>query len=252
MQSDRFKQLRATVRGNRGDAHFGHDLVQAFIDAVTIVQHHGTVIFLDSFAINQFGQGFIGQVRIDGSGAEAQQHRKVVWVAGAGGFNNDVGIAAQALIHEASLNRSDRHRCRYRQTIFSNRTVREHQQYGTVTDHLLGFIAQRFDGLFQRGLGHVEGNVQHICLIVLFFHRGELGEIRVQQNRRFEAQTVRLAFRFAEDVHLTADAGSQRHHVRFTQRVDRRVSHLRELLTEVVIDDTWLAGEYGKWGIVTH
>lgn len=86
---------------------------------------------------------------------------------------------------------------------------------------------------------------------MLLFHGGELGEIGVQQDRRFKAQAVCLTFSFAEDVHLTTDAGGQRHDVRFTQRIDRRVGDLRELLAEVVINDARLAGEYGKRGIVT-
>ena len=87
---------------------------------------------------------------------------------------------------------------------------------------------------------------------MLLFHGGQLFKIGVQQNRRLETQAVRLAFRFAEDVHFTADAGGQRHDVRFAQRVDRRVGHLRELLAEVIVNDTRLAGEHGKWGIVAH
>ena len=63
---------------------------------------------------------------------------------------------------------------------------------------------------------------------------------------------MRLAFRFTEDVHFTADAGGQRHNVRFAQRIDRRVSDLRELLAEVIVNDTRLAGEHGKWGIIAH
>ena len=43
---------------------------------------------------------------------------------------------------------------------------------------------------------------------------------------------MRLTFGFTEYVHLTADAGGQRHHVGFTQRIDWRVSNLRELLAD--------------------
>ena len=65
VQADRFKQLRAAVRGNGRDAHFGHDLVQAFVDAVTVVQHHRAVIFVDGAGVYQAGQRFVGQVWID-------------------------------------------------------------------------------------------------------------------------------------------------------------------------------------------
>ena len=63
---------------------------------------------------------------------------------------------------------------------------------------------------------------------------------------------MRLAFGLAEDVHLATDAGGQRHHVGFTQRIDWRVGDLRKLLAEVVVNDARLAGEHGKRGIVTH
>ena len=71
MQADRFKELRTAIRGNGRDAHFGHDLVQAFVDAVTVVQHHSTVIFVDRAGINQTGQRFVGQVRVDRRRAKA-------------------------------------------------------------------------------------------------------------------------------------------------------------------------------------
>ena len=71
MQADRFKQLRAAVRGDGGDAHFGHDFVQAFVDAVTVVQHHRAVIFVDRAGIHQACQRFVGQIRVDRRRAEA-------------------------------------------------------------------------------------------------------------------------------------------------------------------------------------
>ena len=71
MQTDRLKQLRAAVRGDGRDAHFGHDLVQTFVDAVTVVQHHSTVVFVDRAGIHQAGQCFVGQIRVDRRGAKA-------------------------------------------------------------------------------------------------------------------------------------------------------------------------------------
>ena len=65
MQTDRFKQLRAAVGGDGRDAHFGHDFVQAFVDAVTVVQHHRAVIFVDSTGIHETRQRFVGQVRVN-------------------------------------------------------------------------------------------------------------------------------------------------------------------------------------------
>ena len=252
VQTNGFKQLRAAVGGNGRDAHFGHDFVQTFVDAVTVVQHHGPVIFGNRLSVDQTSQCFIREIRIDCRRAKTEQDGKMVRIAGTGGFNDDVGVAAQALFYQTRLHCAHGHRRRNRQTIFSDVAVREYQQYRAVAHHLFRLIAQCFDGLFERSFGRVEGDIQTVSAIMLLFHGGELGEIGVQQDRRFKAQAVCLTFSFAEDVHLTTDAGGQRHDVRFTQRVDRRVGDLRELLAEVVINDARLAGEYGKRGIVTH
>ena len=107
----------------------------------------------------------------------------MVRVTRACGFDNDVGVAAQVLFYQARLYCADGHRGRYRQTILADIAVRQHQQNGAAAYHLLGGIAQRFDRLFQRGLRRIEGDIEPVGAIVLFFHRRELLEIRVQQNR---------------------------------------------------------------------
>ena len=186
MQTDRFKQFRAAVRGDGGDAHFGHDFVQAFVDAVTVVEHHGTIIFGNRVGVYQAAQRFIGKVRINSRRTEAQQHGEVVRITGAGGFYDDVGIATQALIDQTGLDRANRHRSRNRQAIFSDIPVGEHQQHSAATYHFFGFVAQLFDRRFERGFGDVKGDIQCICAVVLLFHRRELFEIGVEQNRRFK------------------------------------------------------------------
>ena len=65
--------------------------------------------------------------------------------------------------------------------------VGEHQQHGAATYHFFGFVAQLFDCRFERGFSDVKGDIQRICAVVLLFHRRELFEIGVEQNRRFKA-----------------------------------------------------------------
>ena len=74
---------------------------------------------------------------------------------------------------------------------FRNVTVRQHQQNGAVTHHLLGFVTQRIHRLFEARFGHVEGDIERVGAVVLLGHGGELFKIRVQQDRRFKGQTVR-------------------------------------------------------------
>ena len=252
VQADRFEQLGAAVRGDGRNAHLGHDLVQAFVDAVAVVQHHVAVFLVDRLAVHQLGQGFIGQVRVDGGRAEAEQHGEVVRIAGAGGFNDQVGVAAQAFFHQAGLHGADCHRSRHRQAAGRDGAVGQHQQHRAFAHLAFRFVAQGANGLLQILLLRIEGQIERLGAIVFAFQRGELFEIGVQQDRRFEAQAVRLAFGFAEHVHFAAYAGGQRHDVRFTQRIDRRIGDLRELLAEIVVNDARPAGEHGERGIVAH
>ncbi|CAH0270731.1 hypothetical protein SRABI106_03047 [Rahnella aquatilis] len=176
----------------------------------------------------------------------------MVRVTGAGGFNNDVGIASQAFFNQTQLQRTDGHGCRQRQAVRGDIAVRQHQQNRAVTHFLFAFVTEFLDELLHILFGRIVRNIQRFRAIVFAVECGQLFKVRPQQDWRFEAQTVSLTFGFAEHVHLAADAGRQRHHVGFAQRIDWRVSDLRKLLAEVVIHDTRTAGEHGKWRVVTH
>ena len=49
-----------------------------------------------------------------------------------------------------------------------------------------------------------------------------------------------------------ADGHFQRHHMRFTQRVDGRIGHLRETLLAIVPERTLNRGEESRGRIVSH
>ena len=176
----------------------------------------------------------------------------MVRIAGAGGFDDNIGVAAQVFLHQARLNRAHRHWRRHRQTLFADGAVGQHQQHRAIAHHALRFITQRMNSRFQRLLRRVEGTVQRIGAIIFAFQRRQLTEVGEKQNRRFKRDAVRLAFRFAENIHFAADAGGQRHHVILAQRINRRVSHLSELLTEIVINEARAAGENRKRRIIAH
>ncbi len=133
--------------------------------------------------IHQLRQRLIGEVRVDSRRAEAQQHGEVVRIAGAGSLNDDVGIAAQALLHEAGLDSPHRHRSRNRQAIFGDVAVREHQQHRAVAHHLLCFITQRAHRVFQRRGVDVKGDIQRVGAVVVLRQGGQLFKVGVEQDR---------------------------------------------------------------------
>ncbi len=55
-----------------------------------------------------------------------------------------------------------------------------------------------------------------------------------------------------EDVAEVLEARAQRHHTLFTQRVDRRVGDLREVLPEEVRQRAVMVGKDGKGAVIAH
>ena len=55
-----------------------------------------------------------------------------------------------------------------------------------------------------------------------------------------------------EHVFLGADAGFQRHHDSFTQRIDRRVGNLRKLLAEVIGHMAYALRQHSHWRVIAH
>ncbi len=55
-----------------------------------------------------------------------------------------------------------------------------------------------------------------------------------------------------QQVRTRADERHRRHHDLFTDRVDRRVRHLREQLLEVVVKRLILVRQHRQWAVVTH
>ncbi|CSD02300.1 Uncharacterised protein [Vibrio cholerae] len=57
---------------------------------------------------------------------------------------------------------------------------------------------------------------------------------------------------FAKYVHLLADAGGQRHHMFFTQWIDRWVGHLSEFLPEIIADQALFGRKHRHRRVIAH
>ncbi len=114
-QADGFEQLRTTVGGDGGDTHLRQDLQQALGDALAVVLEDFVQVAQHFAGTDQVGQHFIGQVRVNGRGTEAQQHGEVVRVTGGSGFHQDVAVATQTLFGQAVVHRTNGERGVHRQ-----------------------------------------------------------------------------------------------------------------------------------------
>ena len=108
-EADGFEQLGAAVACHRADAHLGHHLVEALVDAVAVVEHGLAQAHLEHALFYLLGEGLVGEIGVDGGGAKAQQHGEVVRVAHARGLHQDIGVAAQVVVHQGTLHRTYRH-----------------------------------------------------------------------------------------------------------------------------------------------
>ena len=86
------------------------------------------------------------------------------------------------------------------------------------------------------------------------FVRGGKSKVDVlyRTKRRREFGKLRRANQWTRQHHSIAEVYRKRHHVRFAQRIDRRVSHLRETLFAVVPQRPRQIREKRRWRIVTH
>ena len=250
-QADRFEQLGATVRSHGGDAHLRQDLQQALGDALAVVLEDFVDVTQHFAGADQVGQHFIGQVRVHGGGAEAQQHAEVVRVTGGAGFHQDVAVAAQALLHQAVVHGADGQRSMRRQLARGDVAVAEDQQHLAGLDRRFGLVGEAAHGGFQ---------TDRLVVVQLDDMPLEAGTIQLHDrpplgrgdHRVAEDRAVGVFGGFLEDVALGTQAGFQRHDDGFAQRVDRRVGDLRKLLTEVVIRRTHAARQHGHRRVVAH
>ncbi len=250
-QAHGFEQLGTTVRGDGGDAHLRQDLQQALGDALAVVLEHFVQVTEDFTGADQVGEYFVGEVRVHGRGAEAQQHGEVVRVASGGGFDQDVAVAAQALLGQAVVHRANGERGVDRQLARGDVAVAQHQLGLAAAYRFLGLIGDVADGRFQAdALLVVEVDQLAVETFALQAHqRTPLGG---RDDRRAEDHPRGVLGGFLEDVALGAEADFQRHDDRFAQRVDRRVGHLGELLAEEVVRRTHALGQHGHRRVVTH
>ena len=250
-QTDRLKQLGATIGSDGGNSHLRQYLQQPFVDALPVVILGINRIHQQFAGTDQVVQNLVSQVRIDRCCTKTEEHGEMMGIASPTGFNNDVGIATQSFLDQMVVDRTGCHQGIDRQFTFLQIFVGEDQQHLTIPDGLFRFLTNLANRLLQslfRAVAH--GNTRDLETRALIV--GNLEELGRRQNRCRQNNAVCVIGGFLEYVALGTQTGLQGHDNRLTQRVNRRVGHLGELLPEVVRHVAYLAREHGHWGIVAH
>ena len=149
-QTNGFKQLRATVRGDGRDTHLRHDFQQALADRLAVVRLRFQWIAQHFTAAVQVSKDIVRQPWVNSGRTKAQQHSKVMRVTGRTGFNHDVTVGTQAFLAQAVVNGTGCHWRGDQRLTFSHFTVAQDQDHVTVTDRRFSFVCQRNNRVFQR------------------------------------------------------------------------------------------------------
>ena len=80
----------------------------------------------------------------------------------------------------------------------------------------------------------------------------DLLQIGIGQNRLFDPDAAAGLRILIHQIRLGADAGRQRHHQLFADRIDRRIGHLREQLLEIFEEQLRPIGQHRQRRIRAH
>ena len=79
INSDCLKNLRALIRLNRGNAHFGCNLDNAVQYRIIVIVHRGVIILVEHSIVDQLLDGFLRQIGIHRTRAIADQRCKIMY-----------------------------------------------------------------------------------------------------------------------------------------------------------------------------
>ena len=141
VQSDRLEDLRTAIRLIGRDAHFGHDLVQAFADRLDVTlgrflrRHLGHILV-------QLAQRLEGQVRVDRLRAVPGEQRELMHLACRTRLHDQPGAGAQTLAHQVLMYRRGGEQRRNRHQLRRNLAVGDDQDVIAELDRVLGVRAK--------------------------------------------------------------------------------------------------------------
>ena len=134
-------------------------------------------------------------------------------------------------------------------------TVGEDDIVVTIIHALCCLLAEFIQSLMQSffALGGFENHVELDGIESLVADILKDIQLGIGQDRMWQTDHLAVALVWVQDSGTySTDILGKTHHEVLTDRVDGRVGNLCKLLTEVVEENLWLVGKYGKRGIITH
>ena len=196
----------------------------------------------------------IGQVRIDGAGAVADQQGKVHHLARLAALDDQRHLGAGLVAHQAIMHGGHGQQAGNRRIGRIDAAVGENQQRVAGVDGVRGAGAQIVQRVLQARLaiGGAEERRQRGGQQIARRDAAQLFQIAIGQDRMRQLERVAVLRRLVQNVALRADVADQRHHQLFANGIDGRIGDLREELLEVVEQRLRTVGEAGQRHIGAH
>ena len=258
VQADCFKNLRTTVRHVCRNTHFRHHLHQAFTDCLGVVINY----FLRIRITRQFGchgsQCFHHQIRMHRFRTVTCEQCEVVGFTCRAGFHDQTGSGTQTTADQMLMHRGSCQQRRNRDMIFISIAISDDHDVMAGFHRIHHLRADRrqtrFNTLFTPR--HRIADIQFIGFEFTAGIRADItqsGDIREIEHRLCHFQTHRrIDVIRIQQIRFRADERDQRHHHRFANRINRRISDLRKQLLEVVIQRLQLVRHDCQRSIIPH
>src|SRR6476659_3520408 len=143
IEPDRFEDLRAAVALERRDAHLGHRLEDALVERVDVVQHGLMMRNAGQLAAaDHVVERLEGQVRVDDSGAIAEEQRAVMYFPGVAGLDDEAASRPGALADEMMMDRRGGEQARDRRARAVGAAIGQNQNRVARLDRIAGPLLQ--------------------------------------------------------------------------------------------------------------
>ena len=205
-------------------------------------------------AVGELVERLEHHVRVDRGRPVADQRRHVVDVARLARLDHQPGAQARAAADQVVVNGRHGQKRGRRHPLGAQVAVGQDQDVGAVVDVPGRLLAQRVQPGLHPGVALLDRprDVERGGVEDLVRDLAKLLELVVAEDRLVHHQLVSVLGTLREQVDLGPDAGLQRHHHAFADRVDRRVGHLGEQLLEVREQRRLAVGHHGERGVVAH
>ncbi len=204
--------------------------------------------------LGEVGEGFEGDIGVDGACAVADEEAEVVGFAGLAGFDDESGLGASALADEVVVYGGGGEEARDGCVALIDAAVGEDEEGSAVLDSVGGVGAEFVEGPLEAcfAVGDMEEHGDGDGAEVTGFDFADFFEVGIAEDGLFEFDEVAGLGGFVEEVCLTAEVGEEAGDEGFEVGVERWVGDLGEELFEVVIEQLGLVGEAGEGCIGAH